>query len=85
MLLNACIRLSNDADIKSLAQTTEAVTNNTIGNPFTDILNKNSAVKSLLNTALGLLGSIDDLWIFSYHERNYTLTVASLINSIRQL
>jgi hypothetical protein len=83
MLLNTCIKLSNDPDVKSLASTTEKIINNTVGHPFTDIINKNSALKSALNSAFGFLGSIDDLWIFSYHERNYTLTIALLLNSIR--
>jgi hypothetical protein len=84
MVLNTCIELSNDPDVNFLALTTGTIINITIKNPITDIINKNMGMKKTLNTAFGLLGSIDDLWIFSYHERNYTLTVALLLNYIRQ-
>jgi hypothetical protein len=67
LVLGTCIQQTNDTSVKSLAQTSGAVVNNTISNPITDLINKNSAIKTMMNAAFGFLVSIDDLWIFSYH------------------
>lgn len=84
-MLNTCIQVSNDANVIALSASTESVRSNSISNPFAGSLIKNPISKTIINAVCGFFGPLDDLWMFSYHERNYTLTVSSLLNSIREI
>lgn len=57
----------------------------TILNKATIFISKNSALKSIMNNVFPFLISIDDLWLFSYHKRIYTQTVAQILDSIRRV
>lgn len=59
--------------------------NSTFSNPVMSFIIQNVIVKTILNSLCNFFSALDDLWMFSYHERDYTLTVASLLDSVRQI
>lgn len=38
-----------------------------------------------MNIACSMFALLDEMWLFSYHKKNYTYTIATLLDIIRQL
>ena len=57
----------------------------TVTSDFSKTIAKYPSLRKLLYFSSQLFPNIDDLWFFSYHNAQYSLTVSSIFDSIRNL